>query len=152
MYSAFLLIATSTESTFTLSRGVRGEPPPGTTCYDMYHLLWWISLTLVSVFSLITYCNKYQTYFYSYLFKLIKAGSQQSATVFTYSKYLMLSTEVFWPDTQRCLTSQYFRTRCGPITHQSSISRCLTERCLTFGIYCNVRRLWPQNYIVYLST
>ena len=61
----------------------------------------------------------------------------------------MLSTEVFWPDTQRCLTSQYFRTRCGPITHQSSISRCLTKRCLTVGIYCTVLILRRDNNIQY---
>ena len=36
--------------------------PP--TCDDMYHLLWWISLTLVIVFSLFTHCNKYRIYFY----------------------------------------------------------------------------------------
>ena len=66
---------------FYIFEGGPGGASPRHHLLDMYHLLWWISLTLVTVFSLITYCNKYQTYFYSYLFKLIKAGSQQSATV-----------------------------------------------------------------------
>jgi hypothetical protein len=38
---------------------------------DYYTLLFLMSTTLVNVFSLYSNCNKYQIYFYFYLFKLL---------------------------------------------------------------------------------